>query len=63
MKAKELARRLERKGATLKRKQGHHHIYELPNGAPFVLLVGGVHNDVKPYLLRKLEAAMPGMTS
>jgi predicted RNA binding protein YcfA (HicA-like mRNA interferase family) len=63
MKAKELARLLARKGATLLRKKGHHHVCELPNGAPFVLLIGGVHNDVKPYLLRKLEAAQKGITS
>ena len=57
MKARELARDIERRGAVLLRKQGHHHVYQLPNGYPFVILVGGVHSDVKPYLIRKLEKA------
>jgi hypothetical protein len=50
-------------GAQLKKKDGDHFVYELPNGKIFIVPVGGKHSEAKPYLLarlRRLLESRPG---
>jgi hypothetical protein len=42
-------------GAVLRKKDGDHHVYALPNGRTFVLPMGGGHSEALPYLATKLR--------
>ena len=55
MKPRELEQELRRVGAVLVKKDGDHHVWELPNGARFDVPCGGKHNREKPYLVTKLR--------
>jgi len=56
MKSREFVRKyLTPLGATCVKRQGDHHVYQLPNGAKIQVPMGGGHAEAKPYLVRRLQ--------
>jgi len=61
MKAREFVRdHLMPAGAKLVKKDGDHHVYELPNGKRMVVPMGGSHSEARPYLVKRLQKLLEG---
>jgi len=45
-------------GATLKKKDGDHHIYALPSGRTILVPMGGSQSEIAPYLISKVKRLM-----
>ena len=60
MKTREFIRKhLRPIGAKLLKKDGTHHVYELPNGQKMVVPMGGAdHSEAGSYLVRRLNKLM-----